>query len=76
MGFNNTTNTGQLTTGSTDFSVSLQLNNLYLYTATETDPTVISQLVSAESLALLAQFYIAKSMVHLRVLPMLCNDNE
>ena len=47
MGFNNTTTTGALTTSPTDFTVPLQLNNLYLYTATETDPTVISQLVSA-----------------------------
>ncbi len=47
MGFNNTTNTGALTTGLTDFNVPLQRNNLYLHTATETDPTVISELVSA-----------------------------
>ena len=45
-GFNNTTGTGQLATGPTDFTVPHQLNNLFLYTATETDPTIISQLVS------------------------------
>ena len=47
IGFNNTTNTGALGTGPTTFTVPLQLNNLFLYTATETDPTIISQLVSA-----------------------------
>ena len=36
-----------MATGPSDFTVPLQLNNLFLYTATETDPTVISQLVSA-----------------------------
>ena len=47
IGFINDTTSGAITTSSGDFSLPLLLSNLYLYTACETDPTIISQLVSS-----------------------------
>ena len=47
IGHTNITGTGQINTGPADFSVALEVRNLYLYNACETDPTIISQLVSS-----------------------------
>ena len=47
IGFVNDTTSGAITTNSADYSLPFLLSNLYLYTACETDPTIISQLVSS-----------------------------
>jgi hypothetical protein len=47
MGFTNDTASGSIHTNASDFTVPPLLSNLFLYTATETDPTIISQLVSS-----------------------------
>ena len=47
IGHTNTTTSGAINTAVADFSVALEVRNLYLYNACETDPTIISQLVSS-----------------------------